>query len=113
MDGALPYVLPLVIALSLAVILLIYLVSGRASARGILKNIGDKVAPYACGEDFPSEELKVNLEKFFIFAVYFLIFDVLAFILATSFSVAGLIPAVYCSIVLMAVVALLSVGRHR
>jgi len=113
MGNILPSTLPLVIVLSLAFILFIYWVSGRVSAKGVLKNIGGKVAPYACGEDFPPEELKINLEKFFIFAVYFLIFDVLAFILATSFPVAGLIPAVYCSIVLMAVVALLSVGRHR
>ncbi|MCD6504720.1 NADH-quinone oxidoreductase subunit A, partial [Candidatus Bathyarchaeota archaeon] len=50
-----------------------------------MKSAG-KSAPYACGEDLPAEELKVNLERFFVFAVYFLIFDVLAFILATSFA---------------------------
>ena len=108
-----PFMMTLAIVFSFAFILLIYWIGGRVSAKRSLKKISGKTAPYACGEDFPPEELKVNLEKFFIFAVYFLIFDVLAFILATSFPAVGLIPVVYCSIILMAVAALFSVGRHK
>lgn len=93
--------------------LLIYWVGGRISVKSGVRKTKGKFAPYACGEDFPAEELKVNLERFFIFVVYFLIFDVLAFILATSFVTSGLLPTIYCSIVLMAVAALLSSGRSR
>ena len=88
------------------------MVGGRLSVKGGMKSAG-KSAPYACGEDLPAEELKVNLERFFVFAVYFLIFDVLAFILATSFAASSLLPAVYCLVVLMAVAALLSSGRYK
>lgn len=107
-----PYILPIVLAFSIAVMVIIYWVGGKISAKSTLK-IGGKTAPYACGEELPAEELKVDLEKFLIFAVYFLIFDVLAFILATSFTVAGLVPAAYSFTVLMAVIMLLSSRRHR
>lgn len=113
MQGATPYLLPIVFVFSIALTLLIYWIGGKISAKSSLKNAGGKTAPYACGEDLPAEELKVDLERFFIYAVYFLIFDVLAFILATSFSAVGLVPIAYCLIVLMAVVMLISVRRHK
>lgn len=113
MQGEISYLLPVVFGFSIALMLLIYWVGGKISTKGGLKNTPGKTAPYACGEDLPAEELKVDLERFFVFAVYFLIFDVLAFILATSFPAMGLVPIVYCLIVLMAVVMLLSLRRHK
>lgn len=113
MQGETPYLLPIVFGFSIVLMLLIYWIGGKISAHDSIKNAGGKTAPYACGEDFPAEELKVDLERFFIFAVYFLIFDVLAFILATSFPAMGLIPIAYCMVVLMAVVMLLSLRRHK
>lgn len=75
------------------------------------KTVG-KVAPYACGEDLPPRKFQVDIKNFFIYAVYFLIFDILAFILATSLSTPGFFPAIYAFIVLMAVIILLPLWRR-
>lgn len=45
-----------------------------------------KLAPYACGEDIPPTKVRVNVENFFVYAVYFMIFDILGFVLATTLS---------------------------
>jgi NADH:ubiquinone oxidoreductase subunit 3 (subunit A) len=100
-----------VFALCLAVVLLIFWVGGRGTAKGVAKAEG-KTVPYACGEDLPAEESRIDLERFLIYAVYFLIFDVLAFILATSFFATGLLPVAYISVVLVAVAVLIYSRRH-
>jgi NADH:ubiquinone oxidoreductase subunit 3 (subunit A) len=112
MSGESPYLLPAVFSFCLIVMLLIYWLGGKISARTRQGSGVGRTAPYACGEDLPSEELKFDMDRFFIFAVYFLIFDVFAFILATSFNSLGLVPVVYTLIVLMAVLMLLAVRRH-
>lgn len=112
MLGDSPFLLPTVFGFCVVVMLLIYWLGGKISARASQGNVTGKTAPYACGEDLPSEELKVDLDRFFIFAVYFMIFDVFAFILATSFDSLGLVPAVYTLIVLGAVLMLLAVRRR-
>ena len=112
MLGESPYLLPAVFGFCVIVMLLIYWLGGKISAKTEQGSAAGKTAPYACGEDLPSEELKVDLDRFFIFAVYFLVFDVFAFILATSFNSLGLVPVVYALIVLMAVLLLLAVRRR-
>jgi len=112
MLGESPYLLPAVFGFCVIVMLLIYWLGGKISAKTRQGNVAGKTAPYACGEDLPSEELKVDLDRFFIFAVYFLVFDVFAFILATSFNSLGLVPLVYTLIVLMAVLMLLAARRQ-
>jgi NADH:ubiquinone oxidoreductase subunit 3 (subunit A) len=112
MLGESPYLLPAVFFFCVIVMLLIYWFGGKISAKTGQGSAVGKTAPYACGEDLPSEELKVDLDRFFIFAVYFLIFDVFAFILATSFDSLGLVPVVYTLIVLMAVLMFLAMRRH-
>lgn len=102
--------LPVIFLISITVGLILYLVGGRIGAKG--RKSPGKVAPYACGEDLPPRELQVNVERFLIYAVYFLIFDILAFILATSLTTPGYFPAVYASIVLMATVILLPLWRR-
>jgi NADH:ubiquinone oxidoreductase subunit 3 (subunit A) len=102
--------LPVVFFLSLVVGLILYLVGWIVAAKGE-KTVG-KVAPYACGEDLPPHKFQVNVEEFLIYAVYFLIFDILAFTLATSLTSPGYLPAVYTIIVLMAVVILLPLRRR-
>jgi NADH:ubiquinone oxidoreductase subunit 3 (subunit A) len=96
--------------LSLLVGLIFYWVGGRVGAKG--EKSADKVAPYACGEDLPPRKLQVDAERFLIYAVYFLVFDILAFILATSLNTPGHFPAIYALIVLMAVVILLPLLRR-
>lgn len=102
--------LPFIFFLCLVVGLILYLVGGIAGARG--EKSADKVAPYACGENLPPRKLQVDVERFLIYGVYFLIFDILAFILATSLSTPGFFPAIYAIIVLMAVVVLLPLWRR-
>lgn len=105
---------PLVAAVgtSLIMVLLIYWIGGRSSAKESVKDTA-KNEPYACGEDMPAEESRVDLEKFLIYALYFLIFDILAFVLATSFYAIGLIPVTYSLIVLVAVTVLIFSRRYK
>jgi len=72
--------LPVVFLLSLVIGLILYLVGWMVGAKG--EKTAGKVAPYACGEDLPPRKFQVDIKRFFIYAVYFLIFDILAFILA-------------------------------
>lgn len=98
--------------LSLVMVLLIYFIGGKISAKSVTKEAG-KNEPYACGEDMPTEESRVDLEKFLVFALYFLIFDILAFVLATSFYTIGLMPITYSLVVLIAVTVLMFSRRYR
>jgi len=93
-------------ALSLLITLIIYLVGRRIAPKGG-KEGGAKTDPYACGEDLPAEEGRIDLERFLIFALFFLVFDVAAFMLATSYFALGIMPVIYVSIVIVAVTALM------
>lgn len=97
--------LPFVLLVSLIITLIFYWVGGKIAPKGT-KTPG-KLAPYACGEDFPAEKLQMNVQNFFIYAVYFMIFDILAFVLAISFVNPGLMPAFFAIITLLAVILLL------
>ena len=103
--------LPFVFLVSLATALLLYWYGGRISAKGA--KIPGKLSQYACGEELPAEKLQVNVERFFIYAVYFLVFDILAFMLATSVGNLGFIPALYAVITLLAVILLLPMLKIR
>jgi len=61
------------------------------------KDTPGKLAPYACGEDFPAMNIRMNVESFFIYAVYFMIFDVLGFVMVTTLAgtVYPIIPVLY------------------
>jgi NADH:ubiquinone oxidoreductase subunit 3 (subunit A) len=100
-----------VFSISLAAVLLIFFLGGRGSSKSTAKT-GGKAEPYACGEDLPAEESRVDLERFLVYAVYFLIFDVLAFVLATSYYSTGFMPVAYISVVLVAVAVLIYSRRH-
>jgi len=98
-------------ALSLLIVLIIYLIGRRIAPKGS-KESGAKNDPYACGEDLPAEESRMDLERFLIFALFFLVFDVAAFMVATSYFALGIMPVIYVSVVIVAVTALmLSRGR--
>jgi len=111
MISDIPFVLPLVFGVSLLAAIIIYLIGGKISAKGA-QNVSGKTEAYACGEDAPIEEVKVGLERFLTFAVYFLIFDIFAFVMVTSFYTIGIMPIVYSLIVLMSV-AMLIFGKRR
>jgi len=71
-----------IVAFSLIVALIVLAVGRDLAAKG--RDTPGKFAPYACGEDLPPERVMVDVEEFFIYAVYFMIFDILGFILATT-----------------------------
>ena len=89
--------------IALLLTMLIYWLGGRYSAKGG-KSKG-KLSPYSCGEDLPYEgELRVNLERFLIYAVYFLIFDVVAFMLIISFKTSPIHAITYALINLLSII---------
>lgn len=96
--------LPFIFIVSILVGVVIYLTGRKVAAKG--EKTAGKVAPYACGEDLPPSQFQINVGEFLIYAVYFLIFDVLAFTLATSMGNPGYFPMVYVIVVLMAVALL-------
>ncbi|MEM2942494.1 MAG: NADH-quinone oxidoreductase subunit A [Candidatus Bathyarchaeia archaeon] len=103
--------LPFALFVSLITALLLYWYGGRISARGA--KIPGKLSQYACGEELPAEKLQVNVERFFVYAVYFLVFDILAFMLATSLGNLGIIPVLYAVITLLAIILLLPMLEIR
>jgi len=97
-DG--PWLFPLAFLASLALALALYWVGGMVGARG--RRSRGKEAPYACGERLPAREHRMNVERFFIYVVYFLIFDVYAFMIATSSTTVGVLPILYALFLLLA-----------
>lgn len=73
-----------------------------------------KLAPYACGEPIPPKKVRLNVENFFIYAVYFMIFDVLGFVLATTVGrpVNMLLPLFYGGVSLISIVILTAMWRQ-
>ena len=94
--------------LSISIALTFLVISGKIGAKG--KQTSDKLAPYACGEDIPAKRLMVNVEEFFIYALYFMIFDILAFVLATTIvrPTNYLLPIIYSAVSLFSVLMLFS-----
>ena len=73
----------------------------------------DKLVPYACGEEYPAKKVQVNMERFFLYITFFLIFDISAFLLAVSFGNQGIYPVLFGGIMLLAVTLLLPIwGRE-
>ncbi|RLF25119.1 MAG: hypothetical protein DRN15_00215 [Thermoprotei archaeon] len=100
-----PIVIIATIVIPLIITLLLYL-SGRAMAPRHTSQSEDKMAPYACGEDFPPERLQVTA-NFFWYGLVFLVFDVIDFLLALAFGVSALIPAIYLSVIILALIVAL------
>lgn len=113
MESSPALLLLITLTFSFLVALTIYWIGGKLSVKSKTCS-KEKTAPYACGERPPSmSDVGVNLERFFIFTVYFLIFDVFAFIIALSFSAVWYLPTIYSLVVLMAVLTFLVVRRRK
>jgi NADH:ubiquinone oxidoreductase subunit 3 (subunit A) len=63
-----------------------------------------KLAPYTGGEDMPATKVQVNVERFLLYALIFLIFDAFAFLVALSFALPGVYPILFTIITLLAIV---------
>jgi len=103
--------LPFIFALLLLFVSIFYWIGGRIGARG--EKSPEKTAPYACGEDLSPRKYQVDIERLFIYAVCFLIFDILAFILVTSMDAPGFFPAIYASIVSLSFIMLIPVWWRK
>ena len=65
----------------------------------------EKETTYACGEDLPGVKTQFH-SRLLRYAVYFTIFDIIAFILATSMGVLGWVPLVYLLVAFIAILIL-------
>jgi NADH:ubiquinone oxidoreductase subunit 3 (subunit A) len=92
--------------IAIAVALIILGIGNELAPKG--DKTPGKIALYACGEDLPFMRVRVNVENFFIYAVYFMIFDILGFVMATTLSRPDnlLIPLAYAGTSLISIVIL-------
>ncbi len=95
---------PIIIFFSVIVGTVIYWIGGKLKAQG--EPSQGKEEAYACGEDIPAAKTQVNIQSFFTYAFYFMIFDILAFVLVTSFETAGFYATLYTGIVFLAIIVL-------
>jgi NADH:ubiquinone oxidoreductase subunit 3 (subunit A) len=102
----------IIIGLALLVSLIIMAFGNELAAKS--PDTEGKLAPYACGEPLPASKVRLNVENFFIYAVYFMIFDVLGFILATTISqpINLLLPLVYAGASLFSIAILIFSWRQ-
>ena len=102
----------LIMVLAIALGLIIFIVGNELAVKS--PDTEGKLAPYACGEPIPPTKVRVNVENFFIYAVYFMIFDVLGFVLATTVAkpVNMLLPLFYAGVSLISVVILTAKWRR-
>jgi NADH:ubiquinone oxidoreductase subunit 3 (subunit A) len=110
MVSDIPYILPIIFGIAIVVAVVVYQIGGRISPKS--SQTKEKTASYSCGEEAPVKEAKLDLERFLTYAIYFLIFDVLAFVMMTSFYATGFLPVIYSLIVLAAVGMLFFARRH-
>lgn len=103
--------IPFIFILSLTLSALLYLIGYVVSPK--VKGTVGKLAPYACGEDLPARKFQVNVRSFFLYVTYFMVFDISAFILATSFGSQGFYPVLFSAIILLAVITLPPVWRGK
>jgi len=62
----------------------IYAIGGKIAPK--TSSSKNKLAPYACGEDFPPEKVPISIHVF-DFAALFMVFDVIALIIALSMGI--------------------------
>ena len=93
----------IILSVSIAVAFLLLAIGNDIAPKGA--DTPGKLAPYACGENVTPTKIRVNIEKFFIYAVYFMIFDVLGFVLATTLAKPSniIIPLAYAAASLVSI----------
>lgn len=64
--------------------IIIYAIGGAIAPKA--SSSKDKLAPYACGEDFPPEKTPISIHVF-DFAALFMVFDVVALMIALSMGI--------------------------
>ena len=84
------------------VVILLYLVGKKIAPSNPTK---EKTTTYACGEDLPGIKAQFHT-RLLQYAVYFTIFDIVAFILATAMYVLGWVAFLYAIIGVIAIIML-------
>lgn len=102
----------IIMALAFAVALIVMGIGNEVGAKS--PDTFGKLAPYACGEPVPATKVRMNVENFFVYAVYFMIFDVLGFVLATTVAkpVNLLLPLYYAGASLVSIGILITSWRQ-
>lgn len=86
----------------LLIVLLLYWIGKRIAPNNPSK---EKLTTYACGEDIPGVKTQFH-SHLLRYAVYFTIFDIIAFILATSMGIFGWVPLIYLAVAFVAILIL-------
>lgn len=104
LEGLIGFTVILVVAITVA--LVIMAIGNHIAPKG--PDTPGKLAPYACGEDISPTKVRVNVENFFIYAVYFMIFDVLGFVLVTTLARPSnlMLPLAYAATSLVSIMIL-------
>ncbi|MFX0167785.1 MAG: NADH-quinone oxidoreductase subunit A [Candidatus Hodarchaeota archaeon] len=92
----------LAFGIMLIIVLLLYWIGRRLAPSNPTK---EKTTTYACGEDLPAIKAQFHTQLL-RYAVYFTIFDIIAFILATSMGVLGWVPIIYLLVAFIAILIL-------
>jgi len=78
------------------------------------KKTSAKLEPYACGEAMPARRFQVDIQRFFLYVTFFMIFDISAFMLALSFNVGAFYPILFSATVAASLLTIIPViGRKR
>jgi NADH:ubiquinone oxidoreductase subunit 3 (subunit A) len=96
----------IVVVIAIIIALIITAVGNDIAAKS--PDTPGKLATYACGEPITPTKIRLNAENFFIYAVYFMVFDVLGFVLATTMArpVNVLLPLFYAGASLISIIIL-------
>ncbi len=89
-------------AIILIIVLLIYAIGKRLAPNNPNKQ---KLTTYACGESVPGVKTQFH-SHLLRYAVYFMILDVIAFMVATSMGVMGWVVVIYIMIAFFAIIVL-------
>jgi len=107
--------LPLIFLLAFLISAFLYVIGWKISpkAEKPSKNSA-KHEPYACGEAMPARRFQVDIQRFFLYATFFMIFDISAFILALSFNVGPAYPLFFTAAIAASLLTIIPViGRKR
>jgi len=91
--------LPFIFLLALLVSTLLYCVGSLISQKVKKTRRSSKFDPYACGESLPAEKLQINIERFLLYIMLFMIFDITAFLLSISFNASSICPIIFIAII--------------
>jgi NADH:ubiquinone oxidoreductase subunit 3 (subunit A) len=104
--------LPFVFLLSILVGVLLYGI-GYIVAPKRKRTRRSQRESYSCGEHLLSRKFQIKNERFFIYTVFFMIFDVSAFLLALSSTADALYALMFCATLVLSIFTLHVIRRRE